>query len=80
MILLWPKRPPDLSDDAGLADKGDEDEKASQQIQAVNQPGKGRYEVTKRNKLASLKIRLTVTRVKSRATSIAKKRELTKYE
>ena len=44
-MLVRPKRPPDLSDHARLANKGDEYEKASQQIQAVYQPGKVRYRV-----------------------------------
>lgn len=39
-MSTWPKCSPDLSKDARLADEGDEDEKASQQVQAVYKPEK----------------------------------------
>ena len=34
-LLTWPKCPPDLSEDIRLANKGDKDEEASQEVQAV---------------------------------------------
>ena len=38
-MSTWPKCSPDLSEDARLANEGDKDEKASQQVQAVYKPG-----------------------------------------
>ena len=44
-MLIWPKCSPDLSDDTRLANKGDKDEKAPQEIQTVYEPENGGYEV-----------------------------------